>query len=93
MTIEPINGNFYGITEELPVQPTAWSQVFVDKVHATNNQLITAANALSDLATGKAESLHQTMIHLEAAKLSLAFLVQIRNRMISAYQELFREQI
>ncbi|WP_347251590.1 flagellar hook-basal body complex protein FliE [Legionella sp.] len=59
----------------------------------TNDQLLAADNALQQLASGQAASLHQTMLTLEQAKLSLQFLEQVRNRLMSAYQEIMREQI
>ncbi|MCL5271969.1 MAG: flagellar hook-basal body complex protein FliE, partial [Gammaproteobacteria bacterium] len=59
----------------------------------TNNQLNAADEALTQLASGHAENLHQTMLTLEQAKLSFQYLEQIRNRLMTAYQDLLREQI
>ncbi|MFJ1268011.1 flagellar hook-basal body complex protein FliE [Legionella lytica] len=64
-----------------------------DKIGDTNTQLNNADKALNELASGHAENLHQTMITLEQAKLSFQYLEQIRNRLMSAYQDLLREQI
>lgn len=64
-----------------------------DKIGDTNTQLNNADKALNELASGHAENLHQTMIILEQAKLSFQYLEQIRNRLMSAYQDLLREQI
>lgn len=64
-----------------------------EQVMNTNNQLNQADAALHQLATGQSIPLHQTMIALEQAKLSFQYLEQIRNRLMSAYQELLREQI
>ncbi|WP_133135592.1 flagellar hook-basal body complex protein FliE [Legionella rowbothamii] len=64
-----------------------------EKIDDTNTQLNTADKALNELASGHAENLHQTMITLEQAKLSFQYLEQIRNRLMSAYQDLLREQI
>jgi flagellar hook-basal body complex protein FliE len=64
-----------------------------DKVTETNQQLTIADHALNELAAGRVENLHQTMLTLEQAKLSFQYLEQIRNRLMSAYQDLLREQI
>ncbi len=64
-----------------------------EKIAQTNNQLNAADEALTQLASGHAENLHQTMLTLEQAKLSFQFMEQIRNRLMSAYQDLLREQI
>jgi flagellar hook-basal body complex protein FliE len=39
------------------------------------------------------EELHEAMLSLEKASLSLKLLVQVRNKMIDAYQELSRMQM
>lgn len=64
-----------------------------DTVSATNEQLLGADHALQELASGQASNLHQTMLTLEQAKLSFQFLEQVRNRLMSAYQDILREQI
>jgi flagellar hook-basal body complex protein FliE len=64
-----------------------------EKLGDTNEQLNSADQALSELASGHTENLHQTMLTLEQAKLSFQYLEQIRNRLMSAYQDLLREQI
>ena len=65
----------------------------IDSLGTTNNKLIEADKAVQELASGQAVSLHQTMLTFEEAKLSFQYLEQIRNRLMSAYQELLREQI
>ncbi|MFI4962447.1 MAG: flagellar hook-basal body complex protein FliE [Legionellales bacterium] len=81
-------------TSELTEQPIAsFANWLGDKLGSTNEQLNAADHALTQLATGNTQSLHQTMLTLEQAKLSFQYLEQIRNRLMSAYQELLREQI
>ena len=46
-----------------------------------------------DLASGKDVNLHNTMIELEKADIALKYTVQLRNRALSAYQELMQLQI
>lgn len=75
-------------------QPSAsFSSWAGEKIAETNNQLNAADEALTQLASGHAENLHQTMLTLEQAKLSFQYLEQIRNRLMTAYQDLLREQI
>ncbi|MGL6029503.1 MAG: flagellar hook-basal body complex protein FliE [Legionella sp.] len=64
-----------------------------DKILDTNNQLNAADKALTELAAGTVDNLHQAMLTMEEAKLSFQYLEQIRNRLMSAYQDLLREQI
>ena len=59
----------------------------------TNDHLLAADSALQALASGQSTSLHQTMLSLEEAKISFQFLEQIRNRLMSAWQDILKEQI
>ncbi|MDP3269468.1 MAG: flagellar hook-basal body complex protein FliE [Legionella sp.] len=72
---------------------TSFADWIGGKIGHTNEQLNTADAALTSLASGHAENLHQAMITMEEAKLSFTYLEQIRNRLIGAYQDLLREQI
>jgi flagellar hook-basal body complex protein FliE len=97
MKIEALNLiNFHPeskTVEDLDKTAPSFSSWLKDKVNETNEQLLTADQALVQLASGQSPSLHQTMLSLEQAKLSFQFLEQVRNRLMSAYQELMREQI
>lgn len=72
---------------------TQFSTWVTEKLDNTNEQLNSADQALNELASGHTKNLHQTMLTLEQAKLSFQYLEQIRNRLMSAYQDLLREQI
>ena len=49
--------------------------------------------AIVDLHTGKAQNLHEVMIAVEEADLSIRMLVQMRNKALEAYKEIMRMQI
>jgi flagellar hook-basal body complex protein FliE len=90
----PINLNPQVKTMEFIEQPTApFSNWLTNTVSATNDQLIGVDHALQQLASGETHNLHETMLTLEEAKLSFQFLEQVRNRLMSAYQDILREQI
>ncbi len=46
-----------------------------------------------DLATGRDTNIHNTMVELEKADIALKYTVQLRNRALSAYEELMRIQV
>ncbi|TAM10071.1 MAG: flagellar hook-basal body complex protein FliE [Nevskiaceae bacterium] len=52
-----------------------------------------ADQAVRNLALGQAESLPQVMLAIENARESVALMVQIRDRVVSAYQALMQMQI
>ena len=58
------------------------------------NQLQQEADAsINDLATGKQTDIHQTMIAVSKAEVSFELLMQIRNKVISAYDQIMRTQV
>ena len=59
----------------------------------TNRKLIDADAHIERLALGESENLHQVMIALEEARLSFQMMVQVRNKLLEAYQDVLRMQI
>ena len=45
------------------------------------------------LATGDIQNLHQVMIDAEKAEIALQFTIQLRNKVLEAYQEIMRMQV
>ena len=65
-------------------------QRFVDD---TNNQQLLADQSVERLATGQSDSVHETMLALTKADLSLRLFMEVRNKVIDAYQEVMRMQL
>ncbi|MFQ5780758.1 MAG: flagellar hook-basal body complex protein FliE [Nitrospiria bacterium] len=62
-------------------------------IDETNALQLRADQAVADLATGKTQDLHQTMIAIEKADVSFQLMMQVRNKILSAYEEITRMQI
>jgi len=58
-----------------------------------NQQLLTSQVDLQRLAVGDAENLHEIMIRLEEGRISLQLMLQVRNRVLEAYQDVMRMQV
>lgn len=52
-----------------------------------------AEKASMDLATGKSSNIHETMLAVTKAELGFSMMVQLRNKMLEAYQEVMRMQV
>jgi flagellar hook-basal body complex protein FliE len=50
-------------------------------------------NAIQSLITGEENNVHEVMVAMEKASLSLELLVQVRNKVIAAYEEIKRMQV
>ena len=65
-------------------------KTILDKVNETQ---IAGDQATRNLQSGDAKHLHEVMIAVEEADVSLRMLVQMRNKAITAYEEIMRMQI
>jgi flagellar hook-basal body complex protein FliE len=52
-----------------------------------------AHDAIKSLATGGEENLHDVVMSMEKAGLTLQYAIQIRNKMLEAYQSIIQMQI
>jgi flagellar hook-basal body complex protein FliE len=73
--------------------PNAFSTLIQGGVEDLNASVGAAESAMSDLAAGKTGELHDLMISLERARISVQTFVQVRNKLIDSYQELMRMQL
>jgi flagellar hook-basal body complex protein FliE len=70
---------------------------FSDYLTSTLDQVTQAQNAgdtaIKKLNTGEAKNMHEVMIAVEEADLSLRMLVQFRNKALQAYDDIMKMQI
>lgn len=60
---------------------------FVTDVNSLQNQM---DKSIEQMATGEIEDVHQVMIAVEQANTAMEFMLEIRNKIIEAYQEVMR---
>ena len=60
---------------------------FINDVNSLQNQ---ASESIEKLATGEVEDVHQVMIAVEEANTDMEFMLEIRNKIMEAYQEIMR---
>ncbi len=99
MNILPVNNP----TPQIPNDPSdgpsvsQTEQKFSDFITSTISQVNDSQTegdlAIQKLNSGEAQNLHDVMISVEQADISLRMLVQIRNKAIQAYEEIMRMQI
>ncbi len=66
----------------------SFTQMVSDLLEHTNEAQLNANKSISNLASGKSEDIHQVMLAMEQARLSMLAVVEVRNKMIDAYQEI-----
>jgi len=63
-----------------------------DSMQEVNQLQAQADRAISDLITGEDTDVARTMIAVQKANLSFQMMVQVRNKIVQAYQEVMRMQ-
>lgn len=73
--------------------PVAFTDLVTQGLQQVNAQLNSSQVALQRLALGDTQNLHQVMIGLEESRLSFQLFMQVRNRMLEAYQDIMKMQV
>lgn len=78
-----------------PATPTApsFGEVLKDSLSQVNHLQHQADQAIQELATGGKATLHDTMLALQKAELSFKLMMQVRNKIVEAYQEVLRMSV
>ncbi len=72
---------------------SSFGKVLQQSIDQVNRLQLEADARINDLATGKQTDIHQTMIAMEKASVSFELLMQIRNKVITAYDKIMRTQV
>ncbi|OQY19102.1 MAG: flagellar hook-basal body complex protein FliE [Desulfobacteraceae bacterium 4572_35.1] len=81
------------LNQTQPKNNSGFGDMLSDAIKETNDTQLKADQAVSDLATGKADNIHEVMLSMEEADISMRMLVQMRNKVVDAYQEIIRMQV
>lgn len=105
--LAPMNGSTFpvpdmngpGLTERpagiTPGQKSdeSFGNVFGRMVQEVSSKQQAAAETVRGLQSGDGVSLHQAVIAMEEANVSFQLMVEVRNKLLEAYQELMRMQV
>lgn len=73
--------------------PTGFGRVLRDSLAHVNKLQHEADAAIESLATGGKASLHDTMLAVQQADLTFRLMMQVRNKIVEAYQEVLRMSV
>lgn len=71
----------------------SFADTLKDAVNSVNTMQKDSDKKMEDLATGKNHNIAEVMISAEKADISLKLMVQVRNKIIEAYQEIMKMQV
>ncbi|MDH5669466.1 MAG: flagellar hook-basal body complex protein FliE [Nitrospira sp.] len=58
-----------------------------------NDVELQAGRAVDALMTGESQDIHRTMVALQQADVSFQLMMQVRNKLVTAYEEIQRMQV
>jgi flagellar hook-basal body complex protein FliE len=73
--------------------PSAFANLIQRQLGELDTNVSAAESAMRDLAAGKPVEMHDVMISLERAQISVQTFMQVRNKLIESYQDLMRLQL
>jgi len=82
-----------GRPESAPETRPGFKEALTESIKKVNELQLEADRSMEELATGKTSNIHETMIAIQKAGLSFKMLMQVRNKIMTAYQEIMRMQV
>lgn len=73
--------------------PGGFGTMLEGMIKDVNNLHIQADQAIAKVQTQESGSLHEVMIAMEKADISFRTMMQVRNKLLEAYQEVMRLQV
>ncbi|ACA56755.1 flagellar hook-basal body complex protein FliE [Clostridium botulinum] len=74
-------------------ESVSFSEILKDKLDGANAKQVKANNSTEAFIKGDEIDIHNVMLNAEEAKMSMELAVQVRNKLVEAYQELSRMQL
>jgi flagellar hook-basal body complex protein FliE len=71
----------------------SFADTLQDAIGSVNELQNQANKGAQDLATGRTDNVQEVMIATEKADIALKLMVQVRNKIIDAYQEIMKMQV
>ena len=75
------------------VAPANFKDLLKKALGDLNASQVGANDAIKSLATGGEENLHDIIISMEKASMTLQYAIQIRNKVLEAYQSIIQMQV
>jgi len=76
-----------------PEKGESFGQVLRDAISTSNDLQKQSSQEIQKLMAGETQDLHETIIAVQKADLSFQMMMQVRNKLLQAYQEIMRMQI
>ncbi len=72
---------------------SSFKEMLKESIEEVNKLQLEAQQTMEDLASGKEKDIQHAMMTLQKADLSLRTMMEVRNKLVEAYQEIMRMQV
>ncbi len=101
MKISALNTNFKPLGADLGITTAnagastgkSFGEALKESLNDVNNFQLEADKSIEAMVSGENKDIHGTMIALSKADLAFRMTVQVRNKILDAYQEVMRMQV
>lgn len=76
-----------------PLPDSGFAKMLDESIDQVNQDQLEANRAVKDLVAGRSKNIHEAMLALEKADLSMKLMLQVRNKALEAYKEVMRMQV
>ena len=70
-----------------------FAEMLTESVSKVNQYQKESDHAIQELVAGRSKNIHETMLAIERADMSMKMLMQVRNKVLDAYREIIRMQV
>lgn len=88
-----INGSGTSSTGSTSSSQKSFADTLNDAINNVNELQKSSDKGMQNLATGRTDNIAEVMIASEKADIALKLMVQVRNKIIDAYQEVMKMQV
>ena len=85
-----IQGNMPLNNEKNSKDDSSFNDILTKSLKEVNSAQIKSINALNSLVAGKTENIHETMIQMQKASISFQMMMEVRNKLVDAYNEIIK---
>ena len=82
-----------GSAQTAEVKGGSFFETLQKSMEEVNADQLQADSSIKDLVAGKSKNIHETMLQIQKAELSLKTMMQVRNKILEAYKEIIRMQV
>ena len=75
------------------LEAPSFAETLKESINEVNELKLQADKAIQELASGRSGDIQGTILALEKADISFRLMMEVRNKIVSAYQEVMRTQV